>query len=225
VVETGDKVEPEQEVYPALRQYSGEKARRYDSRRFASPRGRLTDGLEWLLLRRALARLRRSGRGVSSVLDVPIGTGRMAVRMTRRGINVTGVDASPDMLDVARSGGAARDYVVGRVECLPFEDLAFDVVVSVRLFGHLPPAAKAAALGEFRRVAREGAVVFFPGQTRWLQLRRAWQKRRGRPLRCWHPLSLVEARLLAREADFAVLCFLHLAGPFAETRAVVLLPA
>jgi ubiquinone/menaquinone biosynthesis C-methylase UbiE len=208
--------------YPALHRYFGAKASQYDSARFRNLRGRTVDALEWLLLRRALARLARSGQSVWTVVDVPVGTGRMAKRMTDRGMRVTGVDASADMLALAQGKRAAEEYVVGRAELLPFGDASFDAVVSVRLFGHLPPAAKSEALREFRRVSRKGAIVFFPGTTRLLELRRRWQKLRGRPLGQWNPLSPDEMASLARDAGLQVSCILRLLRPIAETWAAVL---
>ncbi|HEY6378278.1 MAG TPA: class I SAM-dependent methyltransferase [Candidatus Dormibacteraeota bacterium] len=40
--------------------------------------------------------------GVRSVLDAGCGTGRMAIELARRGLDVVGVDVDPSMLDVAR---------------------------------------------------------------------------------------------------------------------------
>ncbi|HJW74098.1 MAG TPA: class I SAM-dependent methyltransferase [Thermoleophilia bacterium] len=213
------------EDYPALRRYSGDDASRYDSSRFKKLRGRAVDELEWLLLRRALSRLSGGGKGVQTVLDVPIGTGRMARRLTERGLRVTGVDASADMLDMARTKAAAHEYAIGRVERLPFDDGRFDVVVCVRLFGHLTTGAKSDALKEFRRLGCEGAIVFFPGVTPLLERRRQWQASRGRPLGFWNPLSSSEMGSLAHDAGLRVACVLRLLGPVAETRAAVLRPA
>jgi ubiquinone/menaquinone biosynthesis C-methylase UbiE len=210
--------------YTALHSYSGAKASRYDSLRFRNLRGRTVDFLEWLLLRRALAALARSGGPVWTILDVPIGTGRMARRLRGRGLRVTGLDASADMLAVAEAKRAAEEYVEGRAEHLPLDDASFDAVVSVRLFGHLPMAAKSEALAEFRRVVRRGAIVFFPGTTRILVVRRRWQKLRGRPLGHWNPLTTEEMASLARDAGLRVVCVLRLLGPIAETRAAVLTP-
>jgi ubiquinone/menaquinone biosynthesis C-methylase UbiE len=208
--------------YPALHRYSDSQAQRYDAKRFTSLRGRAVDAVEWLCVRRAVARLERLRGPVHDILDVPIGTGRMATRLSARGFEVTGLDASADMLAVAQGIDAAHAYQVGRVEHIPFEDRSFDAVVSVRLFGHLPAGAKVAALKEFRRVARRGAVVFVPGQTRWLRMRRSWQARRGRTLGSWNPVSSSEIRALAGQADFHVVCTMYLLGPFSETRAVIL---
>jgi 2-polyprenyl-3-methyl-5-hydroxy-6-metoxy-1,4-benzoquinol methylase len=209
--------------YPALLHYRRHRAEQYDQRRFTSRAGRATDLLEWLLLSRALKRLRRATQSpIHTALDVPIGTGRMAERMTRTGFLVTGADASEDMLDIARAKESASRYVVARIESLPFREQEFDVVVSVRLFGHLPDAAKADALHEIRRVSRRGAVVFFAGTTRWLDMRRAWQLRVGRPLTSWYPVTEAQMRELAGVAGLTLHSALRLHFGLAETRAAVL---
>jgi ubiquinone/menaquinone biosynthesis C-methylase UbiE len=212
------------EDYPALHRYSDDQAQRYEAKRFSHARGRAVDAMEWLLLRRALTRFERRGGSLHDVLDVPVGTGRMAKRMGARGIEVTGLDASEDMLTVARNAHAAHAYQVGRAEHLPFPGRPVDAVVSIRLFGHLPASAKAEVLKEFRRVARRGAIVFVPGQTRWLSMRRAWRARRGRPSGAWNPVSSSDMRSLADQADFHVMGTLYLLMGFSETRAVILVP-
>jgi SAM-dependent methyltransferase len=210
--------------YPALHRYAGEQAAKYDARRFRHLRGRATDALEWWCLRRGLNTLERFEGPLHSLLDVPIGTGRMARRLKARGYELTGLDASESMLAVARGRAAAHVYEVGRAEHLPFADGSFDAVVCVRLFGHLPPGAKVEVLAEFSRVARRGAVVLVAAETGFLRVRRAWQARRGRPLRVWNPVTATEMQALADRAGFEILCTMRLFGPVSETRAVVLVP-
>lgn len=49
--------------------------------------------------------------GPRSVLDGGCGTGRVAIELARRGLDVTGVDVDPSMLDVARSKGPGLRWV------------------------------------------------------------------------------------------------------------------
>ena len=49
--------------------------------------------------------------GARSVLDAGCGTGRVAIELARRGLDVTGVDVDRSMLDVARSKDAALPWV------------------------------------------------------------------------------------------------------------------
>jgi len=68
-------------------------------------------------------------------LDVCCGTGDIALGLARKGVEVTGVDFSERMLEIARErqgkGGAhlARmQFVSGDAQNLPFPDSAFDIV-------------------------------------------------------------------------------------------------
>ena len=51
--------------------------------------------------------------GPSSVLDAGCGTGRVAIELSRPGLDVVGVDLDPDMLDVARQKAPHLTWVQG----------------------------------------------------------------------------------------------------------------
>jgi ubiquinone/menaquinone biosynthesis C-methylase UbiE len=97
------------------------------------------------------------------VLDVGCGTGRLSVALAERaGAKVWGVDASPEMLAIARAkaprGVAFKE---ARAESLPFKDAWFERVV-LWLVVHL--VERSAAFAEARRVLSAGgriAVVSF----------------------------------------------------------------
>jgi len=207
--------------YRALHQYADSNAASYDARRFRALKGRVVDRLEWRLLERAITDLVAHVGPLPRVVDVPVGTGRMARRIRAKGCYVVGVDASPDMLALARAQDSADEYATARVEELSRAVPEVDCIVSVRLFGHLPADAKGSALREFSKVATKGAVVFFAGDTAWLRLRRAVQGRLGRQLESWSPLTAAEARKLAEACGFVVLGVRSL-GPLSETRALIL---
>ena len=98
--------------------------------------------------------------GPRSVLDAGCGTGRVAVELAGRGLEVAGVDVDPSMLEVARSKGPDLPWILGD---LAHVDLArtFDVVVlagNVMIF--LAPATEALVLANMaRHVAPGGALV------------------------------------------------------------------
>jgi len=94
--------------------------------------------------------------GVSAgqrVLDVACGTGALAREILRRvgpsGL-VSGVDAVPGMIEVARDIAPAVDWRVGKAESLPFSDESFDAVVSQ--FGLMFFIDRAQAIREMLRV-------------------------------------------------------------------------
>ena len=97
------------------------------------------------------------------VLDVACGTGVVAVTAARRGATVTGLDLTPQLLDVARDNaqvaGVDVDWHEGDAEHLPFPADSFDVVVSQ--FGHMFAPQPDVALGEMLRVLKPGGTIAF----------------------------------------------------------------
>lgn len=63
-------------------------------------------------------------------------------------------------LDLPRN--PLRGYLRGRGDALPFRDAAFDVVASVDVLEHVPPAARAAVVREALRVASQAIVLAAP---------------------------------------------------------------
>jgi SAM-dependent methyltransferase len=65
-----------------------------------------------------------------ATLEVGCGEGRVARDLAARGHTITGVDASPTLLDAARSADAEGTYVLADAAELPFPDGSFDLVVA-----------------------------------------------------------------------------------------------
>jgi SAM-dependent methyltransferase len=97
------------------------------------------------------------------VLDVACGTGVVAVTAARRGAQVTGLDLTPQLLQVAEANAVTADVNIswheGDVESLPFESSAFDAVVSQ--FGHIFAPRPDVAIGEMLRVLKSGGTLAF----------------------------------------------------------------
>ncbi len=99
------------------------------------------------------------------VLDLGCGTGTFAIMLARANpeIEVVGIDPDPDIVRMAgrKAARSAAGLVlkIAGAEALPFDQGAFDVVVSTLVFHHLPPAVKRAALREALRVLRPGGRV------------------------------------------------------------------
>jgi SAM-dependent methyltransferase len=95
------------------------------------------------------------------ILDLSTGTGWTSRVVVRRGAIVIGVDIAHDLLDAARANAAAEklqiDYQLGDAEDLPFQNGAFDAVVSTVgiMFASRPDAAAA----ELARVCRQGGRI------------------------------------------------------------------
>lgn len=74
----------------------------------------------------------------SSILDVGCGDGRHSIELARRGFLVTGLDTSPDMIDVARANASKQKYPVkfisGSITSIRLKE-NFDVVLSLFSYG------------------------------------------------------------------------------------------
>lgn len=102
------------------------------------------------------------------VLDVACGTGNVALTAARRGVQVTGLDITPAMLENARDNAALAgigtvDWREGNATALPFDDDAFDAALSS--VGHVFADPPEAAARELLRVTRPGGVVAFTSWT------------------------------------------------------------
>ena len=98
-----------------------------------------------------------------NVLDVACGTGNLT--LTAQGYagstgNVHGIDAAPEMIELARKKAARLrspvHFDVGLAEQLAFPDGTFDVVISRLAIHHLPDDLKRRAFAEILRVLKPG---------------------------------------------------------------------
>lgn len=96
----------------------------------------------------------------SSVLDAGCGTGRVAIELAARGIDVVGVDLDPPMLGEAREKAPHLDWVEADV-CHIDLDRTFDVVAlpgNVMIF--LCPGTETGAVANLvRHLAPDGVLV------------------------------------------------------------------
>jgi len=127
----------------------------------------------WLMSFGQLPAIRRKSLAVAQlqpgerVLDVGCGPGSLTVpaarKVGKKG-KAAGIDASPEMIEVAtgkaRKRGLEVDFRVAPIEALPFEDGGFDVVLSSLMLHHLPDDVKAQGLSEIIRVLKpDGRLV------------------------------------------------------------------
>jgi ubiquinone/menaquinone biosynthesis C-methylase UbiE len=167
---------------PEAGEYFDERAERYD-RAYDTSSG-------YALRSRMDVALRLLGSGPGEILDVGMGPGRLLAELAQRGWTVSGIDASSEMVAVARDrlpDSAAR-LAQGTIESLPFADSSFDAVVAT---GVLEYAEVGRALPELARILRPGglAVVSYPNPGNLYGL---WKTR------AWYPLVRA-ARRIARK--------------------------
>ena len=142
----------------------------------------------WLMFLGRVATLRRATLDLAAlrpgerVLDVGCGSGDLALSAARqvgsRGA-VWGIDAAPQMVEVARSKAKRRrlnvQFQVEAVEVLPFPDASFDVVLSSLMMHHLPGELRRRALAEIRRVLRPGGRIVIVDLDATGRLPRPWE--------------------------------------------------
>ncbi len=175
-------------------------AAEYEARRFRTPLQRLKHRRDEALLLELL----RSTAGVRRVLDLPCGTGRFFPALQAHGYRVAGADIALEMMRAGRARAAGRGWL-GLVQAdalrLPFQNGAFDAVVSLRFLFHMEAAERRRSLAEMRRVTRSGIVL---GQVRyrwtWKHLGR-WIRSRLGLCRRYRPAP--DRRALARELEGA----------------------
>jgi 2-polyprenyl-6-hydroxyphenyl methylase/3-demethylubiquinone-9 3-methyltransferase len=106
-----------------------------------------------------------------TALDVGCGAGLLTEPLARLGANVTGIDASPQMIAVARDHAAASglqiDYRAGDVQELGGR---FDLITAMEVIEHVAePAAFVRALA--KRLAANGLLILStPNATGWSRL-------------------------------------------------------
>jgi demethylmenaquinone methyltransferase/2-methoxy-6-polyprenyl-1,4-benzoquinol methylase/phosphoethanolamine N-methyltransferase len=122
-------------------------------------------------VRRTIADLAEVEEG-QRVLDVGCGTGTLALELGARGGEVFGVDASPEMIDVARRKAAKRhaavEFEVGLIERMPHDAASFDRVLCILVMHHLDEDLQRRGLREIARVLKPGGrllLVDFAGRS------------------------------------------------------------
>jgi len=96
----------------------------------------------------------------NKILDVGSGNARDASIFVSDGYDVTGVDISPSLLEIARRNCPEAEFRLASVYELPFEDNSFDGVWMAASLLHLPKNKASVALAEVKRVVKEKGVVF-----------------------------------------------------------------
>ncbi|WP_299569122.1 class I SAM-dependent methyltransferase [uncultured Williamsia sp.] len=99
----------------------------------------------------------------TDVVDLACGTGSVARAAVRRGARVTGVDITPELVDIARAASPdAIDWVVADATDTGLPDSSADVVLSSMGIIFTP----ATVLDEIARLLRPGGTLGFTAWTR-----------------------------------------------------------
>lgn len=107
-----------------------------------------------------LERIKRE-KPQAEVLDVGCGAGFLSNRLALEGHRVTGLDASAQSLEVARSRDATgcASYVLGDAGKLPFADASFDTACAMDFLEHVEDPGT--IVREIARTLKPGGLFFF----------------------------------------------------------------
>jgi len=92
-----------------------------------------------------------------TVLDVACGTGNATLLAAQAGAITTGLDITPELLEIARDRTPELEFVEGDAQDLPFPDGHFDAVISV--FGCIFAPDHQRTAAELARVGRRIVVA------------------------------------------------------------------
>lgn len=119
------------------------------------------DRLARLEVDRVVSSVLENQEDINTVLDIGTGSGVFAGKFVKRGLQVTGLDANPDMLPVARQFVPEGTFREGTAEHLPFPDGSFDLVF-MGLVLHETDDTLAAIKEAYRVAVKHLAVLEWP---------------------------------------------------------------
>jgi ubiquinone/menaquinone biosynthesis C-methylase UbiE len=144
---------------PHQRRAYNDAAATYDAERYESTEGKYFNDLELAILEQWL-----QPRPGLKLLELPAGTGRVAVPLALKGATVVGGDISENMLRVAHDkkrtvGATHAHFAQVNGLGLPFADGTFDAVTSFKFFHLVPDELKPTFIAEMARVTKPGGKV------------------------------------------------------------------
>ncbi len=93
----------------------------------------------------------------AKLLDVGCGSGYFTKLAVDKEVNVTGLDASTELIAEAKKRVSNADFLVGEMEELPFKEKSFDVVCGFNSFQYAANVKN--ALMEAKRVLKDGGKL------------------------------------------------------------------
>jgi len=109
--------------------------------------------------REFLDRFAESVRGKGKVLELGCGPAHVAAYLAERGVDVSGLDLSPQMVEQARRRFPGLDVMVGNMLDLPFADGSLAGLIAFYSIIHFDDDQLAAAFREMARVLDPGCPV------------------------------------------------------------------
>ena len=167
--------------------------------------GRLFDELRHKPLdQRVLDRFAERLRGRGPVIEVGCGPGQVARYLHERGVQVTGLDLSPDLIERARRLSPEIPFLQGDMAAIQVADGALAGIVGFYSILHFPPPQVPAVLRELARALRKDGLLLlaFHVGTQPVHLQDWWGHRVSLDFYFFEPESMAA---WLREAGFEVL--------------------
>jgi ubiquinone/menaquinone biosynthesis C-methylase UbiE len=139
----------EADVRELLKKHFDYEASEYDSRWYSSPI------YNKFYLNTLLSFFPKIGN--VKMLDVGGGSGFVGNFFEKKGVNVTVVDFSEEMLKIAKP--RVSGVVLGDGMYLPFKKESFDYVITLNVFQHLLEPERVKFLSELRKVLKKGGIL------------------------------------------------------------------
>lgn len=104
------------------------------------------------------------GADAGPVVEVGCGPGRITGYLHQAGLDVSGIDLSPAMIEVARAAHPGIRFTVGSMTALDLPDAGLAGLVAWYSIIHTPPELLPGVFAEFRRVLRPGGLLLLAFQ-------------------------------------------------------------
>lgn len=147
----------------------------YNEVRFENTVGRFLYETDGEIIRRLVTKT-----GAKVLVDAPTGTGRVLDYLKGMGLDITAVDATQEMLNVAqtvRSDGNKVKYVIGDASKLDLPSGSVDCLVSLRFFHLFAKHERQCFADEFARVIKPGGYLLVSYTNGWYGLGYYWLKK------------------------------------------------
>jgi len=104
-------------------------------------------------------------KGAKNVLDLGCGTGRHVIYLVKNGFSVSGMDNSPQAIEMTRiwleeENLKANLQLQEMAKKFPYEDHFFDAIISVQVIHHADTATIKHIIQEMERVIKTGGFIF-----------------------------------------------------------------
>lgn len=93
------------------------------------------------------------------VADIGCGPGRVSAHLAALGVDVFGIDLSPEMIAVARRSHPELRFELGTMDGLDLPDAALSGIVAWYSIIHTPPERLPQVFAEFVRILRPGGLL------------------------------------------------------------------